>query len=196
MPLVRVPWLDPGIIMKSLDAGAYGVICPMVNTREDAQRLVASMRYPPGAAQLRAHPRFLYGGPDYPQHANDTIVAFAMIETRRRSTISTRSCRSRAWMRSISGPPTCRWRSAASRSSTMTIPSWSRRSTISWRRPRSRLVAGIHNRTPDYALKMIAKGFSFVTIASDARLMAAGAQQVVAAMKAAGSEAGFRVRGG
>ena len=49
MPLVRVPWLDPGIIMKMLDAGAWGVICPMVNTREDAERLVAAVRYPPRA---------------------------------------------------------------------------------------------------------------------------------------------------
>ena len=32
VPVVRVPWLEPGILMKSLDAGAYGVICPMVNT--------------------------------------------------------------------------------------------------------------------------------------------------------------------
>ena len=39
VPIVRVPWLEPGIIMKSLDAGAYGVICPMVNTREDAQKI-------------------------------------------------------------------------------------------------------------------------------------------------------------
>ena len=39
VPVVRVPWLEPGILMKTLDAGAYGVICPMVNTREDAQKL-------------------------------------------------------------------------------------------------------------------------------------------------------------
>jgi 4-hydroxy-2-oxoheptanedioate aldolase len=32
VPIVRVPWLEPGIIMKALDAGAYGVICPMVNS--------------------------------------------------------------------------------------------------------------------------------------------------------------------
>ena len=31
-PVVRVPWLDPGILMKVLDAGAYAVICPMVNS--------------------------------------------------------------------------------------------------------------------------------------------------------------------
>ena len=41
VPIVRVPWLEPGILMKSLDAGAYAVICPMVNSRVDAQNLVA-----------------------------------------------------------------------------------------------------------------------------------------------------------
>ena len=47
VPMVRVPWLDPGAIMKALDAGAYGIICPMVNTRADAERLVSYLRYPP-----------------------------------------------------------------------------------------------------------------------------------------------------
>jgi hypothetical protein len=49
VPVVRVPWLEPGILMKALDAGAYGVICPMVNTREDAQKLVAYTHYAPRA---------------------------------------------------------------------------------------------------------------------------------------------------
>ena len=54
MPLVRVPWLEPGVIMKTLDAGAQGLICPMVNTREDAQRLVQYTRYAPqGGRSLR-----------------------------------------------------------------------------------------------------------------------------------------------
>ncbi|HEV7915180.1 MAG TPA: 2,4-dihydroxyhept-2-ene-1,7-dioic acid aldolase, partial [Albitalea sp.] len=46
------------------------------------------------------------------------------------------------------------------------------------------VVAGIHNGTPESALARIAKGFQFVTVSSDARLMAAGAQQVVARMRA------------
>ena len=46
------------------------------------------------------------------------------------------------------------------------------------------VVAGIHNGSPEAALKRIAKGFQFVTIASDARLMAAGAQAVLAKMRA------------
>ncbi len=82
VPIVRVPWLEPGIIMKSLDAGAYGVICPMVNTREDAQKLVAYTHYAPrGTRSFGPIRALLYGGADYPAHANDTIVAFAMIET-------------------------------------------------------------------------------------------------------------------
>src|SRR5262245_19458232 len=82
VPVVRVPWLEPGILMKMLDAGAYGVICPMVNTREDAQRLVAYTHYAPrGTRSFGPIRALLYGGADYPQHANDTIVTFAMIET-------------------------------------------------------------------------------------------------------------------
>ena len=69
-------------IMKTLDAGAYGVICPMVNTREDAQKLVAYTHYAPrGTRSFGPVRALLYGGADYPQKANDTIVAFAMIET-------------------------------------------------------------------------------------------------------------------
>ena len=49
------------------------------------------------------------------------------------------------------------------------------------------VVAGIHNGTPEAALKRIAKGFQFVTISSDARLMAAGAQSVLSRMRAAPS---------
>ena len=46
-PLVRVPGLDPGMVGKMLDAGAYGIICPMIDTAEEARRLVSACRYPP-----------------------------------------------------------------------------------------------------------------------------------------------------
>ena len=44
---VRVPWNEPGAIMKALDAGAGGVIVPMINSVEEARAAVAAMRYPP-----------------------------------------------------------------------------------------------------------------------------------------------------
>ncbi|HUG92690.1 MAG TPA: aldolase/citrate lyase family protein, partial [Planctomycetaceae bacterium] len=47
VPIVRVPWNDPAILMKVLDAGAYGVIVPLVNNAEEAERAVGACRYPP-----------------------------------------------------------------------------------------------------------------------------------------------------
>ena len=41
MPIVRVPWLEPGILMKVLDAGAYAVICPMMNTHAKTPRTLS-----------------------------------------------------------------------------------------------------------------------------------------------------------
>lgn len=83
VPLVRVPWNDPAIIGKALDAGAYGIICPMVNSRAECEAFVGACRYAPvgyrSVGPLRAS---LYGGADYVKHANDTILTFAMIETR------------------------------------------------------------------------------------------------------------------
>ena len=82
VPLARVPWLEFGLIMKLLDAGAYGVICPMVNTREDAQNLVRAGRYPPAGTRSFGPVRAaIYGGADYVENANDEIVLLAMIET-------------------------------------------------------------------------------------------------------------------
>ncbi|MCG8559106.1 MAG: aldolase/citrate lyase family protein [Hyphomicrobiales bacterium] len=82
-PMARVPWNEPGIMMKLLDAGAYGIVCPMINTREEAERYVAACRYPPmGARSFGPARASLYGGPDYHQHANDEVLLFAMVETR------------------------------------------------------------------------------------------------------------------
>jgi 4-hydroxy-2-oxoheptanedioate aldolase len=47
VPLVRVPWNEPGIIGKCLDAGAWGIIVPMVNSREEASAAVSACRYAP-----------------------------------------------------------------------------------------------------------------------------------------------------
>jgi 4-hydroxy-2-oxoheptanedioate aldolase len=81
-PIVRVPWNDTAVIMHLLDAGAYGVICPMINDRQEAERLVAACRYAPVGMRSYGPARgLLFGGPDYFDHANNEIVVFAMIET-------------------------------------------------------------------------------------------------------------------
>jgi 4-hydroxy-2-oxoheptanedioate aldolase len=82
MPFVRVPWNEPSIIMKYLDAGAYGIIVPMIETKEDAERAVWAMRYPPqGMRSSGPFRATLYGGADYQANANDELLLAVMIET-------------------------------------------------------------------------------------------------------------------
>jgi 4-hydroxy-2-oxoheptanedioate aldolase len=82
MPFVRVSWNEPWMLMKYLDAGAYGIIVPMIETKEDAQRVVWGGRYPPvGMRSFGPARAALYAGSDYAERANDTIVLAVMIET-------------------------------------------------------------------------------------------------------------------
>ncbi len=82
VPLVRPAALDPAAIMRFLDAGAYGVICPMISTAADAQALVRACRYPPHGNRSCGPARgLLYGGADYVEHANAELLVIAMIET-------------------------------------------------------------------------------------------------------------------
>ena len=41
VPMTRVPWNEPGIIMKMLDLGVKGNIAPMINTKEDCEKYVS-----------------------------------------------------------------------------------------------------------------------------------------------------------
>ena len=82
-PTVRVPWNEPGIIMKCLDAGAIGVIIPMVNTVEEAQAAVAACRYYPEGMRSNGPIRAaMYSGRDYFAHANKEVACIPMIETK------------------------------------------------------------------------------------------------------------------
>ena len=81
-PMVRVPDLNPAQIMHLLDAGAYGIICPMISTPEQTKTLVDACRYPPlGNRSFGPSRGLLYGGPDYVAQANETVMAIPMIET-------------------------------------------------------------------------------------------------------------------
>ena len=80
-PIVRVPWDEPGIIGKVLDAGAQGVIVPMVNTADEAAAVVRACRYAPQGA--RSYGPLLAGmrDPEYFATANDSVAVIPMIET-------------------------------------------------------------------------------------------------------------------
>ncbi|SDJ16253.1 HpcH/HpaI aldolase family protein [Aliiruegeria lutimaris] len=186
VPMARVPWLDPAHLMKIIDAGAYAVICPMINSAEDAEKLVSYTHYPPmGTRSFGPIRGLLYGGPDYPQHANDTIVTFAMIETRAGLDNLDEILKVDGLDAVYIGPsdlslalgctPTFDY---VDKPVAEAIEMIVRKATEAGKIP------GIHNGTPEFALKRIEMGFRLVTISSDARLMAAGSQQVLGTMRA------------
>lgn len=83
VPLVRATANRPEQIMRLLDAGAYGVICPMVSTVEDAESFSDACRYPPvGTRSFGPARGLLFGGADYVDYANTEILTIPMIETR------------------------------------------------------------------------------------------------------------------
>jgi 4-hydroxy-2-oxoheptanedioate aldolase len=186
VPVVRVPWLEPGILMKTLDAGAYGVICPMVSTREDAQRLVDYTRYAPRGTRsygpLRAA---LYGGPDYAQHADGTIVRFAMIETAQ-ALDNLDAILSVEGLDAIYIGPSDLSLALGCKPSFEDLEPKAAQAVehILERALAHGVTAGIHNGSPEGALARIAMGFRFVTAGSDAQLLATGSQQILAKMRA------------
>jgi 4-hydroxy-2-oxoheptanedioate aldolase len=83
VPLIRVPWNSGDWVKRALDAGAYGFIAPMVNTREEAEAAVRAARYPPlGDRSIGGSRTRLYGGADYVEKANDEILVIVQIEHR------------------------------------------------------------------------------------------------------------------
>lgn len=81
--LVRVPWNEPGVIMNALDAGAAGVIVPMVGDAAAAERAVESCRYPPSGTRSWGPTRPALGEPAYStEWANERVLCIVMVETR------------------------------------------------------------------------------------------------------------------
>jgi 4-hydroxy-2-oxoheptanedioate aldolase len=80
-PIVRVPWNEPGIIGKMLDAGSHGVVVPMVNTAEQAQAVVRSTRYAPDGSRSWGPVMAGMRHPDNRAFADEHIAVIPMIET-------------------------------------------------------------------------------------------------------------------
>ncbi|MBI2765298.1 MAG: hypothetical protein HYX53_05210 [Chloroflexi bacterium] len=82
IPFARVPWNEFGIIGKMLDAGAMGIIIPMVNSVAEAQATVAACRYfPAGSRSFGPIRAGYYAGQDYFVNANAEVACIPMIET-------------------------------------------------------------------------------------------------------------------
>lgn len=187
VPMTRVPWLDPGILMKMLDAGVYGVICPMIESAAQVEELVRACRYPPrGMRSMGPIRALLYGGADYARHANDTVLVIAMIETAQALSELEAILAVDGLDGIYVGP--------SDLSNALGCPPVldpEEQKVVSaiehvLRRAKAKgLVAGIHTATPAYARRMHQLGFDFVSVASDARLLAQKSQEVLAEIRGA-----------
>jgi len=83
-PMVRIPWNTPEHFNRALDAGAWGVVVPMVNSAEEAEQAVAAMRYPPLGSRSVGGGRFAHGfdttADQYFRHAGDELLLVVQIE--------------------------------------------------------------------------------------------------------------------
>lgn len=81
VPIVRVPWNEPYFMQWVLDAGAYGIIVPLVNTKEEAAKAGGACRYPPlGYRSIGPNRARFFGGNDYFEHADQEIICLVMVE--------------------------------------------------------------------------------------------------------------------
>ncbi|WMS42006.1 aldolase/citrate lyase family protein [Acuticoccus sp. MNP-M23] len=180
VPMARVPWLEPGIIMKMLDAGAYGIICPMVNSAAEAAEFVSYMRYPPLGQRSFGPTRVNFAaGAGYYGEANAGVLAFAMIET----------ADGMANVDAIAATPGLDGLYVGPADLTLGLtkgrlpPGFDREEdemvdalkAIVAAARKAGIAAALHCGTAEYAARAAGWGFNMLTVSSDVRLLAAGA---------------------
>ena len=189
VPMVRVPWLEAGIIMKMLDAGAYGIICPMINTPEEAAAFVRYVRYPPLGERSFGPTRANFAaGPNYAAEANDEILALAMVETaeamRNLDDIAATPGLDGIYI----GPADLTFSLHRGR----LAPGLDREEPEMIEALKAILAAcrkagirsALHCGTAEYAARAIGWGFEMTTVSGDSRLLAAAAQSSVSEFRA------------
>jgi 4-hydroxy-2-oxoheptanedioate aldolase len=185
-PMARVNWNEPGQIMKILDAGCYGIICPMVSNKKEAENFIQACQYPPkGYRRFGPIRASIYGGGDYAKHADQEILKLAMIETKE----------ALEKLDEILDTPNLDGIYIGPADLSLAVgeePGFDKpESTKAFKEilrileaaKKRNLLAGLHNGTPEYAQKMIDRGFNLVTVGSDSRYIAAGAKSDLEKLK-------------
>ena len=187
--LVRSSWNDPSEIMKFLDAGALGIICPMVNSALEAQSFVAACRYPPrGIRSFGPTRAALIHGVSYAQNADDTVLTFAMIETKA-GLENLDSILEISELDGIFVGPSDLNQSLGKGAKLDSLePEFlDILEKIALKTRNAGKQVGIFCGSPEYALQMQKLGYRFLVLSSDSRLLAAAARTTLETFKAGSS---------
>lgn len=176
-PFVRLAGNDPVLTGQALDAGAMGLICPLINSPEEAAAFVSASRYPPhGIRSSGATRAMIYAGFDYGANADDQLLRFAMIETadalRRVDDIAATPGLDGLYV----GPSDLSLALGGGQGFDKDEPHMldAYRAVVDACRNHG-ITAGIHTATPAFAARMAAEfGFRFITLVGDFNFILAG----------------------
>ncbi|MGW1680828.1 HpcH/HpaI aldolase family protein [Saccharopolyspora sp. NPDC002376] len=168
-PLVRVGQNDPYTIGRALDAGANGVIVPLVDTAEDAAAAVRATRYPPeGRRSFGPMRSQLRVGPD-PAEANESVLVLAMIETPEGLANVTEICATPGLDGVYIGPADLRLAVGGATASDPTVDDVFEEAVvkIAVAAANAGIAAGFHTPTGEVAKRRLAQGFTYATVSCD-----------------------------
>jgi 4-hydroxy-2-oxoheptanedioate aldolase len=185
-PLVRVPWNDPIYIQYVLDAGAMGVIVPMVNSRAEAEKAAGATKYFPMGYRSNGANRSRYVAPegDYFKRANEDILCFVMIET----TQAIENLEEIATTPGVDGfyigpsdlAITMGLEPKLDHDGPQHIEAVQK---IVDTAKKHNLMAGIHTTGPEEVIRRYKQGFNLCPLGSDGGFVGAGARAAVAALR-------------
>lgn len=185
VPLVRVPRGDHDLIKRVLDAGAHGIVVPMVNTVEQAREAIAAAKYPPvGNRSLGGtHPALNFDATagEYFKHANEEILVVLQTESPE-GVENAEAIYSLPGVDAIFVGPNDL--SAQMRSADGIDPTPEEHEAMLQRvlaaGKKVGTPVGLHVITPDQVKQRISEGWQFIAMASELRMMVAKAQELVA----------------
>jgi 4-hydroxy-2-oxoheptanedioate aldolase len=186
VPMVRVPWNEPGIVGKVLDGGAMGVICPMINTKAEAEAFISYCKYPPRGARSNGPIRAaMYGeATGYQVTANDETLAIPMIETKQAVENIDAILDVSGIAAIYIGPSDLGFsygmKPILDREEPEILKIYDKLIEATSKRG---IYAGIHCGTASYAARAMGMGFRLTTIANDSGLMAMAAKAAVAQVR-------------
>jgi 4-hydroxy-2-oxoheptanedioate aldolase len=185
-PLVRVSQNDPGEIGFVLDSGAYGVICPTIESGAECARFVAACLYPPDGTRSWGPLRgMLYGGSDYFSSYREEILKIALVETARGIENLAEIAATPGIDMIYLGPNDLGISYGATPSYVPNHPEVdAAMDRVAACARRHSIVAGMHTGSREVAQRAEGKGFRFLSLGYASKIMLAAAAQVLEDTKA------------